>query len=290
MKKGNSPSSGTNAAMEPIATAVSPFVHRQDAPRQGTVEGGGRAVIRLNNPELAAGLDGLEGFERIWLIFLFHKNRDWHSKTSPPRNAGQRVGVFASRSPYRPNRIGMSCVRLTGISGTELQVEECDLLDGTPILDIKPYVPYCDSFPEARAGWTDSRDQQTHLVRFTAEAIRRISWIRAENGPGLDGFARRELAWQPDNNERKRLYHDEMDGPHTLAYRTWRLPFSVSGSVVTVNTVKSSYSDGELEDRDDPFGDRELHLKFIASFPNSRDPRRHPNRQTKGSTHNSGNM
>ena len=260
-------------AVEPVGFILSPHIHRQDAPRQGTVEGGGRAVIELVNPELQGGLAGLDGFERIWLLFLFHKNRKWHLKTSPPRNSGSRIGVFASRSPYRPNGIGLSCVRLTGIQGAQISVEECDLLDGTPLLDIKPYVPYCDSFPKARAGWIEERDNPTHLVRFTSDAMHRIAWIRSRGGPALDSFAIRELSWQPDNNERKRLYRDPLDGPETLAYRTWRLPFRISEGVVTVNTVKSSYSDAELKDDRDPFGDRMLHRDFISAFRNTRDPR-----------------
>jgi tRNA (adenine37-N6)-methyltransferase len=100
-------------------------------------------------------LDDLEGIERIWVIAHLHLNTGWNAKVLPPRGPRQKRGLFATRSPHRPNSIGLSAVRLVGVDGFTLHVEEIDLIDGTPILDVKPYVPYADAFPDARAGWIE---------------------------------------------------------------------------------------------------------------------------------------
>jgi len=113
--------------------------------------------------ELADWLDevvirDLQGFDRLWLIFAFHRSEGWKTTVKPPRG-GPKRGVLATRSPHRPNAIGLSAVELVGIEGRTLHLRGVDLLDGTPVLDIKPYVPYADAFPEARAGWIDELDE-----------------------------------------------------------------------------------------------------------------------------------
>lgn len=114
--------------------------------------------------ELADWLDeqvvhDLHGFERIWLIFAFHLSEGWKSMVKPPRG-GPKRGVLATRSPHRPNSIGLSAVELIKVEGRTLHLRGVDLLDGTPVLDIKPYVPYADAFPGAKAGWIDELDAE----------------------------------------------------------------------------------------------------------------------------------
>lgn len=147
----------------PIGILRSPYSRRIDAPHQSTVvagtENGEAALATL---ELADWLDeqvlqDLQGFERIWLIFAFHLSEGWKSTVKPPRG-GPKRGVLATRSPHRPNAIGLSAVELLTIEGRTLQLRGVDLLDGTPVLDIKPYVPYADAFPDAKAGWIDELD------------------------------------------------------------------------------------------------------------------------------------
>lgn len=147
----------------PIGTLRSPFARRIDAPHQGTVvEGTESGVLAEATLELAEWLDAaalqdLEGFERLWLIYAFHRSDGWTLRVKPPRG-GPKRGVLATRSPHRPNAIGLSAVELLAVAGRTLHLRGVDLLDGTPVLDLKPYIPYADAFPNARAGWVDALD------------------------------------------------------------------------------------------------------------------------------------
>jgi tRNA-Thr(GGU) m(6)t(6)A37 methyltransferase TsaA len=147
----------------PIATIRSPYARRMDAPHQSTVvqgtETGDAAegeVVFVEGFPYAAFRD-LAGFERIWLVFALHRSEGWRPEVKPPRGGGKR-SVLATRSPHRPNAIGLSAVELLTVESDRLRVRGLDLLDGTPILDIKPYVPYADSFPGSLAGWIDAVD------------------------------------------------------------------------------------------------------------------------------------
>jgi tRNA-Thr(GGU) m(6)t(6)A37 methyltransferase TsaA len=146
-----------------IAHARSPYTQRIDAPHQSTVVAGtatasaAEAMIDFVEGFPAAAFRDLAGFERIWLVFAFHRSEGWKAEVKPPRGGGKR-SVLATRSPHRPNAIGLSAVELVAVEETRLRVRGMDLLDGTPILDIKPYVPYADAFPAARAGWIDAID------------------------------------------------------------------------------------------------------------------------------------
>jgi len=148
-----------------IGILRSPYARRIDAPHQGTViEGTETGDFADATLELDPWLDekvlqDLGGFDRLWLIFAFHQSDGWKSVVKPPRG-GPKRGVLATRSPHRPNAIGLSAVELVGLEGRTLHLRGVDLLDGTPVLDIKPYVPYADAFPTARAGWIDELDEK----------------------------------------------------------------------------------------------------------------------------------
>lgn len=120
-------------------------------------------------PEFAAGLRDLDGFERIWLVFWFDRARAAQLEVVPYRDTQTR-GVFATRAPSRPNPIGLSCVRLLNIEGPVLRVADLDVLDGTPLLDIKPYVPDCDVFAVERTGWyANAHDSHIADDRFAQD-------------------------------------------------------------------------------------------------------------------------
>ncbi|MDD2365454.1 MAG: tRNA (N6-threonylcarbamoyladenosine(37)-N6)-methyltransferase TrmO [Desulfuromonadaceae bacterium] len=147
----------------PIGIINSPYSRRIDAPHQSTVVQGTEtgdlavATLKLYNWIDKEVIQDLEGFERVWLIFAFHLSEGWRSKVKPPRG-GPKRGVLSTRSPHRPNSIGLSAVQLIEIEGMTLHLRGVDLLDGTPVLDIKPYIPYADAFPDSRAGWIDEMD------------------------------------------------------------------------------------------------------------------------------------
>jgi tRNA (adenine37-N6)-methyltransferase len=147
----------------PIGVVRSPYARRIDAPHQGTVIAGTKsgehatATLELQDWLDEKVIQDLSGFQRLWLIFAFHLNEGWKSSVKPPRG-GPKRGVLATRSPHRPNSIGLSAVELVTVEGKTLHLRGVDLLDGTPVLDIKPYVPYADAFPDSKAGWIDELD------------------------------------------------------------------------------------------------------------------------------------
>lgn len=156
----------THFSYRPLGILRSPYARRIDAPHQSTVvEGTETGELAIATLELQDWLDedvlqDLDGFDRLWLIFDFHRNEGWKSRVKPPRG-GPKRGILATRAPHRPNAIGLSAVELVKVEGRTLHLRGVDLLDGTPVLDIKPYVPYADAFPDAKAGWIDDLDTKT---------------------------------------------------------------------------------------------------------------------------------
>lgn len=147
----------------PIAHVRSPYATRIDAPHQPTVvegtESGDLAEARIEFIDFipSDAFRDLAGFDRVWLVFVFDRSEGWKTEVKPPRG-GPKRSVLATRSPHRPNAVGISAVELVAVEARALIVRGIDLLDGTPVLDVKPYVPYADAFPEARAGWIDALD------------------------------------------------------------------------------------------------------------------------------------
>ena len=168
--------------IEPIAKMVSDFPTKFGIPRQsGLVEELRSTIVFEPAYRNDDALRGLEGFSHLWLIWQFSEavRQDWSPTVRPPRLGGNtRLGVFATRSPFRPNHLGLSCVRLLGLEktgqGTVLHVAGADLMDGTPILDIKPYVPYADCHPQALGGFTDRADDYLLRVDLPEELLLRL--------------------------------------------------------------------------------------------------------------------
>ena len=176
-------------AMRVIARIRSDFAEKFGIPRQSGLVSALRAAVvfepEFRNPD---ALRGIGDFSHLWLIWEFSEavRESWSPTVRPPRLGGnERVGVFATRSPYRPNPIGLSCVRLEDVRqepalGTILIVSGADLMDGTPIYDIKPYIPYADAYPEARGGFAQDAPKPTLTVDFPPELLARVPADRRE--------------------------------------------------------------------------------------------------------------
>jgi len=158
-----------------IGIIRTPFREKFGVPRQSMMMSDARGVLKLNpEPSYRVALNHLDEFTHLWVVFVFHQvvENDWRPTIRPPRvDSPRKVGVFASRSPHRPNPIGISAVKLERIDldapgGIEIHLSGVDLLDGTPVLDIKPYLPYADIIPEAASGWAGSEIPRFE-VRFS---------------------------------------------------------------------------------------------------------------------------
>lgn len=165
--------------MKTIAHVRTCYGEKFGVPRQpGLVDDAWGEVVFEPEFRNADAVRGLEGFSHVWLVFVFHQavRDEWKPTVRPPRLGGnERVGVFATRSPFRPNPIGLSVVRLEGVDldhpdGPMLKLRGVDLVDGTPILDIKPYLPFADSLPDASGGFADSAPDVLDVVWQTEEA------------------------------------------------------------------------------------------------------------------------
>lgn len=164
--------------MKPIATIRTPFPTKFGIPRQsGILDMLESRIVFEKEYRVKDALRGLEDFSHIWLIWVFSEavREEWSPTVRPPRLGGNtRMGVFATRSPFRPNPIGLSCVRLLRIEGNELVVSGADLMDGTPILDIKPYLPFADAKPDASGGFAEPLREYALQVEFPEELFSKV--------------------------------------------------------------------------------------------------------------------
>ncbi len=219
-----------------IARIRTQFAGKFGVPRQAGLVDELRATIvfepEYRNPD---ALRGIEGFSHIWLIWQFSQavREDWSPTVRPPRLGGNtRMGVFATRSPFRPNAIGLSSVRLLAVRqepglGTVLEVAGADLMDGTPILDIKPYLAYTDSHPEATGGFTDPNGWQKLEVEIPPDLLRQIP---EENRAGLTGV----LAQDP-----RPSYQKDGQRVYGLTFGNQNIRFTVQNGVAAVVEVVS---------------------------------------------------
>jgi tRNA-Thr(GGU) m(6)t(6)A37 methyltransferase TsaA len=156
--------------LKPIGIIHSPFQESINTPIQAAMAGNTKGVVEIF-PEFAPGLRDLDGFDRIWLFYWFDRSIAAKLVVTPFLDQSEH-GIFATRSPSRPNPLGMSCVRLLGIAGCSLQISGIDVLDKTPLLDIKPYVPAFDCFEATRVGWLQHKGTHQSVLaddRFEAK-------------------------------------------------------------------------------------------------------------------------
>lgn len=261
-------------SLEPIGTFFSKASYKYEVPRQGIFDGGRSGKIELfPHRGFENALRDISGFERLWLIFLFHQNKGWRATTRPPvpPRDHERVGIFASRGPYRPNPIGLSCVKLVSAERLALNVEDSDLLNGTPILDIKPYIPGADAFPNARAGWVDEQSLDGWDVSATEEFIGQSAWLDSASGLDALNFARCQLSVNPLDTTRRRVRVEASSRTAELAFRTFRIDFFFDKNArkILLKGIRSGYSVQELETPEDRYGDKPLHREFLLHFAQS---------------------
>jgi tRNA-Thr(GGU) m(6)t(6)A37 methyltransferase TsaA len=254
-----------DSTIKPIGYFNSRARHPYEARRQGSVnESKDTGVIELEKgQQFEQALEDLDGFSKIWLLYQFHQNKNWKPKTLPPRGPRTKRGVFATRSPYRPSRLGLSCVDLIKIDGLSIHVQGFDLLDGTPIYDIKPYLPYADAFPEARAGWTESLDRDAYKIELSSNATKQLAWLKDHGVDQLHDFLLSQLEFDPLDDDRKRVV-TLSDDRHCLSYRTWRADFKIDYRLVEVQRIYSGYSSSEMQEQADPYSDKFIHREFTA--------------------------
>ena len=222
-------------SMNVIARIHSDFSSKFGVPRQsGLVDALESTIVFEPEYRNADALRGLEGFSHVWLVWVFDQaiRETWSPTVRPPRLGGNaRMGVFATRSPFRPNPIALSCVRLAGIEqtadhGAVLRIRGADLMDGTPILDIKPYIPYADCHPEAVGGFASAPAGETLEVVIPDGLLGKIPENRREALRGV-------LAQDPRPH-----YHDDPERIYGFGFGGMEVKFSVNGKLLTVQDIE----------------------------------------------------
>ena len=219
--------------MKVIARIYNAYDEKFGVPRQsGLAEEVISTVVFEEEYRVDEALRGIEDFSHLWLIWAFDRTEreTWSPTVRPPRLGGnKRVGVFATRSPFRPNAIGLSCVKLVGTEktreGTVLKVAGADLVNGTPIYDIKPYLPYADCRPEATGGFTDREEKRRVSVEIAPEAAKKLT---AEEQRTLKDALKEDP---------RPAYQDTPDREYRFRFAGKEVRFTVRDGVLTVIRV-----------------------------------------------------
>jgi tRNA-Thr(GGU) m(6)t(6)A37 methyltransferase TsaA len=266
-------------SFQTIGVVRTPHTTRSLAPRQGRAAEGIHGTLELfPGRGFEDALSDLERWSYAWVLFVFHENLDlgWRPKVLPPRSDVKR-GVFATRSPHRPNPIGLSVVRIDEVDGLTVHVSELDILDGTPLLDIKPYVAWADAIPAAGGGWLrddppdapvkarppDPRDPWE--VSFCPDARAQLAFLE-ERGLDLEPRLRSVLRLGPQPHAYRRI-RPESEGVFRLALGEWRARFRTDGRRIEVLALSTGYRPKELHvERADEIA-LDIHRMFLARWP-----------------------
>ena len=254
--------------LEPIGIIRTPYIDRCDAPRQpgsAIISASGKIILSPGK-NFEQALEDLDGFEKTWLIYQFHRNTNWKPKILPPRSDRTKRGVFATRSPHRPNPLGLSLVTLLDIDGRNIFVDEVDILDNTPLFDIKPYIPYAEAFPDAKCGWLEetmsieaAREPLTFMINNSAEE--QLTWLSDEQHISLLDTAKRVLASDPYPHPSRRIFK-EKDGAFAIAIKSWRIIYRIEGNTITINEIRSGYSAEALKAEPSAIHQYDAHVAF----------------------------
>ena len=258
--------------IKPIGVIRTAMRLRFEAPHQPDASRPEKAVIHLlPDRGFERALRDLEGFERIWLLWWFHRSSGWRPLVRPPRGAGQRRGTFATRAPHRPNPLGLSCVQLRGIAGLQILIGSCDLLDGTPILDIKPYLSAIDAFPDSRSGWVEEVEADTaspprYCLIFSPTAAAQLAWLRERWNIDFMTRAAAILERDPAPHRTRRIYRFGSER-FRMGCGPWRIVFSVEDEQVLVERVARGYPLRLLRQADAALPDKAAQAEFELRWP-----------------------
>lgn len=202
----------------------------------------GGVIELIGGHDFEVALSDLAGFTRIWLLWWFHRNEGWRQKVLPPRGRGRR-GLFSTRAPYRPNPIGLTSVPLLGVRGRKLFIGPHDLLDGTPILDIKPYLPSVDSHPAEKEGWLEALDNEpVYELIFSPEARRQMDWLGENFHADFPDRVTRLLQADPYPHKTRRI--TRLPESYRLGCGAWRVYFQIEGQQVLIERIGSGMYEG----------------------------------------------
>lgn len=227
-----------------------------------------RGLIELGpGSNFEQALTGLFQMTHLWVLFWFHQKNAWKPMVQVPRGSDDKLGVFATRSPHRPNPLGLSLVRIDEIKDRRIWVREFDLLDETPILDLKPYHPEADVAHEpVQFGWMGNLSSNEYEIDESDLFQRQAAFLFESGVTALVPLCRQQLRFDPFNSEKKRVTVSSHDG--ILAYRTWRIHFSHAGHRIRLERIRSGYTQNDMSSGEDRWQDKVLHSEFTARFEN----------------------
>ncbi len=255
--------------MSPVELVLKPigFIHsKQIEPYQAgrqPDEVSETATLMLHGENFSQAITDLDGCSHVWIIFGFHHNKNWKPLVQTPRS-NRKIGVFATRAPYRPNPLGLSCVQLLKINDLEIHLGPNDLLDGTPVYDIKPYLAEADSISNTHVRWLNDSTHPKMKINFSPLALEELDFLEINNVNQLKSFIKHQLEFDPTNANKKRV--EKNNHVWTLAYRTWRIDFILTDTTVGILSIRSGYTESELRDPTDTYLDKPVHLKFNRQF------------------------
>jgi tRNA (adenine37-N6)-methyltransferase len=230
--------------IHPIGVVRTPYRSKYAAPRQpGSASAKSVGVITLDEGHnFEQALEDLAGFDFIWVVFWFHENKNWKPKVLPPHGDRTKRGVFATRSPHRPNPIGLSLCRLLEVKGRTIRIENPDMLDETPVLDIKPYLPHVESRADARAGWIGSSNETTpplYRVVCSPEVKKVLREIEPAERMEVTSYLSGLLSRDPHPHVYRRIRKKDA-ATSIIAVKRWRFMFRIAGTTVRVFDVSRS--------------------------------------------------